>query len=439
MANDLMRPPPRAVLSAARGTVTDLVSPTLAGVWQDLRRPRARSASAAVPRTSFDPRLPENIADPYVALVRLREHPVVVNEELGVWMMSRHQDVHAAARDNETFTSRDGIVLRSFALKTVVFADPPDHTRLRKIAVPLFTKRSVRDLESDISDLAASGIASLHSGEVVDMVRSLTIPLPINVIATMLGIPQDQWRGFRIVSEHFSGGLGPSTAAEMIGLIGSAVPAYVRFRSFIDAEMRSRAVEPAKDLITRFQQAEAAGELSDSEAFIYALILLVAGNETTTNLLGILLMKLAQDPDLFAELQADRSLVPGAIEEALRWGSPVQWVTRTLTADREVGGTVIPQGGRVMLFYSGANRDPAKFEDPDVFDVRRDTNGHIAFGHGLHFCLGAHLARLEVVTAINRLLDEFDGLELAGPVRWSTTPSLRGPVSLPIRVRGAVS
>jgi cytochrome P450 len=435
MANDLMRPPPRAALSAVRGTVADLVTPALAGVWQDLRRPRARSASAAVPRTSFDPRRPENIADPHAALARLREHPVVVNEDLDVWMMSRHRDVHAATRDNETFTSREGVVLRSFALKTVVFVDPPDHTRLRKIAVPLFTKRAVRDLERDIAELAADGIAPLRSGEVVDMVRSLTIPLPINVIAAMLGIPRDQWPGFRAVSEQFSGILGPSTAAEMIGLMGSAVPAYVRFRSFIEAEMRSRAVEPAQDLITRFQQAEAAGELSDSEAFIYALLLLIAGNETTTSLLGILLMKLAQEPRLFAELKADRSLVPGAVEEALRWGSPIQWVTRTLTTDHEIGGAVIPQGGRVMLFYSGANRDPARFDDPDRFDVRRDTSGHVAFGHGLHFCLGAHLARLEAITAVNRLLGEADGLELAGPVSWSTTPSLSGPVSLPIRIR----
>ena len=112
-------------------------------------------------------------------------------------------------------------------------------------------------------------------------------------------------------------------------------------------------------------------------------------------------------------------------------------MTRTLNADHEIGGSVIPQGGRVMLFYSGANRDPAKFDDPDRFDVHRDTTGHVGFGHGLHFCLGAHLARLEVITAINRLLDEVDGVELAGPVRWSTSPSLRGPVSLPIRARRA--
>ena len=171
------------------------------------------------------------------------------------------------------------------------------------------------------------------------------------------------------------------------------------------------------------------------ESFLYSLILLVAGNETTTNLLGMLLMHLARDPELFEELKADRTLVPRAVEETARWGSPVQWVTRVATAPYEVGGTVIPAGGKVVLFYASANRDPRKFSDPDRLDIHRDTTGHLAFGHGLHFCLGAHLARLETITAVNHLLDEVDGLELAGPVRWGTTPSLQGPASLPVRIR----
>jgi cytochrome P450 len=178
----------------------------------------------------------------------------------------------------------------------------------------------------------------------------------------------------------------------------------------------------------------AAGDLSDHEAFLYVLVLLVAGNETTTNLLGVLLVQLAQDPELFADLKADRSLLPAAVEETARWGSPVQWVTRTATTDYRVEDVVIPRGAKTLVFYASANRDPAKFGDPDRFDIHRNTTGHLAFGHGLHFCLGAHLARLEAVTAIDCLLDEVDGLELAGPVRWSTTPSLRGPISVPLRL-----
>lgn len=434
MANDLMRPPPAAVLSAIRGTVGELIAPTLVGAYRDLRRPNA-SAFAGFPVMEFDPTLPESIADPYPVLQRIREHPVVVNRKLGVWMLARHEEVHDAARDNLTFSSIDGIVLRSFPVKAVVFADPPDHTRLRKAAVPMFTKRAVRDLATGIGALAAEGIAPLRGGGVVDLVRTLTVPLPINVIATMLGIPPDQWPAFRSISDHFAQAFSARTVAEMLNQIGGGLPAYVRFRSFIEAEMRSRAAQPADDLITRLQQAEADGELSDAEAFLYALLLLVAGNETTTNLLGILLMKLAQDRDLFEELKADRGLIPAAVEEACRWGSPVQWVTRTLNADHHIGGGAIPRGGRVILFLAGANRDPAKFADPDRFDIHRDTTGHLGFGHGLHFCLGAHLARLEVITAVGHLLDAVDGLELAGPVRWGTTPSLQGPVSLPVRAR----
>lgn len=424
-----------ALLSAARGSVTDLLKPAAAGAYRDLRRPKSRAASETVPRTSFDPTLPDSIADPYPALAALREHPVVVNEELGVWMMGRYLDVHAAARDSETFSSTDGILLRSFGASAVVFAQPPDHTRLRRVASPMFNKRAVADLTSGIRALAAAGIAPLRTGEVVDLVQSLTIPMPINVIATMLGIPHRRWADFRSMSEHFAGIFGPRTTTEIMRVLGTGLPAYIRFRALIAAEMSRRAVRPTGDLLTRLHDARAADDLSETEAFVYAFLLLVAGNETTTNLLGMLLLRMAEDPDLFAALKADRSLVPAAVEETARWGSPVQWVGRTLTKDHHVGGTVIPRGARTLLLYSSANRDPEKFANPDVFDIHRDTTGHLAFGHGLHFCLGAHLARREVSIAVEELLEQADGMEIAGPVRWATTPSLQGPASLPVRLR----
>jgi cytochrome P450 len=146
-------------------------------------------------------------------------------------------------------------------------------------------------------------------------------------------------------------------------------------------------------------------------------------------------LKLAENPDFFAELKADRTLLPAAIEETARWGSPVQWVSRALATDHRIGETVIPQGARTLLFYASANRDPDKFTDPDRYDIHRDTTGHLAFGHRLHFCLGAHLARLEVATAVDQLLDQIDGIELAGPVKWATTLALQGPASLPVKIR----
>lgn len=435
MPSDVIRPSPAALLAATRGSVTDLLKPAATGAYRDLRRPKSRTAPVTVPRTTFDPTLSANIANPYPALAQIREHPVVVNEELGVWMLGRYEDVHAAARDSAAFSSTDGILLRSFGASAVVFAQPPDHTRLRRVAAPMFNKRAVADLTSGVRELADAGIAPLGAGDVVDLVQSLTIPMPINVIAQMLGIPRGKWAEFRSMSEHFAGIFGPRTTAEIVRVIGTGLPAYVRFRTLIAAEMNKRAVEPTDDLLTRFQTAREAGELSDTEAFVYAFLLLVAGNETTTNLLGMLLLRMAEDHNLFAELKADRSLIPAAVEETARWGSPVQWVSRTLTTAHRIGGTVIPRGARTLLFYSSANRDPEKFPNPHTFDIHRNTTGHLAFGHGLHFCLGAHLARLEVALAVEQLLETVDGIELAGPVKWATTPSLQGPASLPVRLR----
>jgi cytochrome P450 len=434
MATDLLRPAPRALVSAARSSVADLWRPVAAGGYRDLRRPRPNSAPASVPRTTYDPTLARHIADPYPELRRLREHPVTVNERLGVWMLGRYDDVHTIVRDSASFTSKDGIMLRSFVASMVIFTDPPDHTRLRHIVAPLFNKRAVQAWQGDIQALARAAVTGLRTGDVVDMVPALTVPMPINVIAQILGIPREQWPAFRSVSERFAQMFSPRSLPEIVRLMGSAMQAYLRLRSFADAELRARAANPADDLLTRLQAAMAAGDLSDHEAFLYVLVLLVAGNETTTNLLGVLLVQLAQDPELFADLKADRSLLPAAVEETARWGSPVQWVTRTATTDYRVEDVVIPRGAKTLVFYASANRDPAKFGDPDRFDIHRNTTGHLAFGHGLHFCLGAHLARLEAVTAIDCLLDEVDGLELAGPVRWSTTPSLRGPISVPLRL-----
>ena len=435
MPTDLLRPPPRAIAAAARSSLTDLWRPVATGAYRDIRRPRPQAAPKDLPRTIFDPTLPDNIANPHPAFERIREHPVVVNERLGVWMLGRYEDVHAAARNSDVLSSRDGVSLRGFGPSVVLIADPPDHTRLRHVAAPVFTKRSVNQLTSDIQQLAGECVAALRSGDAVDLVAALTIPMPINVIAAILGVPREHWPTFRAVSDRFAQLFAPRSLVEVTRVLGSSLQGYFQMRTFMDAEMRRRRADPADDLLTRLEVARATGELSDSEAFLYSLILLVAGNETTTNLLGMLLMHLARDPELFEELKADRSLVPRAVEETARWGSPVQWVTRVATAPYEVGGTVIPAGGKVVLFYASANRDPRKFSDPDRLDIHRDTTGHLAFGHGLHFCLGAHLARLETVTAVNHLLDEVDGLELAGPVRWGTTPSLQGPASLPVRIR----
>lgn len=437
MATDMLRPAPRTIAAVARTAVTELGGLLVSGTYRDLRRPRARRAPASVRRTTFDPTLPASIADPYPAFDQMRRHPVTINEDLDVWMLARYADVHAAARDNQTFSSASGIMLRSTPGPAMILTDPPDHERLRKVTQAMFSKKAVASVTGEIRALAADGVGQLRRGEVVDMVPALTIPLPVNVIAHLLGIPRDQWPQFRSVSDAFAEIFSPRSVGEILALLRSALPAYIGYRSFIAAELRRRVGRSGAAVLDRLAAAVDTGEISDEEAFFYAVLILVAGNETTTNLMGMLLMRLAEDRELFAELRADRSLLPAAVEETARWGSPVQWVARTTTADAPIGDTVIPRGARVVLFYASANRDPERFENPDRFDIHRKTTGHVAFGHGIHFCLGAHLARLEVVTAIDHLLDEVDGLELAGPVRWGTTPSLQGPVSVPVRARRA--
>ncbi|MGB3476050.1 MAG: cytochrome P450 [Mycobacterium sp.] len=435
MPSDLLHPPPRAIAAAARTAIFDLGRPIAVGTYRDVRRPRARLAPDSVPRTDFDPTLPESIADPHPDFERIRQHPVVVNERLGVWMLGRHDDVHAAARDPRTFSSASGITLRSTPGPAMITSDPPDHERLRRITQPMFSKKTVACLTDEIRALADAGVRELHRGQIIDMVPALTIPLPINVIAQLLGVPREQWTQFRAVSERWAQIFSPRSLPEILRLLSSSVAAYVQLRSFVAAELRRRAGHSGAELLDRLRAAVDDGEITEQEAFYYTLLVLVAGNETTTNLLGMTLIRIAQDPELFAELRADRSLLPAMVEETARWGSPVQWVTRMTTAPYEIGDVTIPRGARVVLLYASANRDPRRFADPDRFDIHRSTAGHLAFGHGIHFCLGAHLARLEVVTAVDHLLDEVDGLELAGPVRWATTPSLQGPVSVPLRVR----
>lgn len=434
---NLAHPPALALTSSMWATIPELIRPLVLGAGRDLRRPRARRASASVPRTDFDPTLPDNIANPHPHFAQLRQHPVVVNERLNSWMLARYRDVQAAARESTVLSSANGIFLRSTPITSMITTDPPLHDQMRRVLQPAFSRTRVAVWTDVARSLADEGISRLKRGEVVDMVPALTIPLPISVIAHILGVPSDEWPAFRAISDRFAEIFSPRTAAEVAQMFGGALKAYVQYRSYIVAELRHRVGNDPTEILDELSAQVQRGEITEPQAFFNMVLLLVAGNETTTNLMGMLLMQLAKDPELFEELRADRSLLPAAIEETTRWGSPVQWVARVATEPYPIGDTVIPQGGRVVLFWGSANRDPEKYPDPDRFDIHRSTAGHLGFGHGIHFCLGAHLARLEVMTAINHLLDEVDGLELAGPVRWATTPSLQGPASLPIRVRKA--
>ncbi|OBG86346.1 cytochrome [Mycobacterium sp. E802] len=415
-------------------TVRDSGTMIARGLLADLRRTRVRRAGPRVARTVFDPTAPENIVNPYPQLAQLREQPVAVNERLNVWMLARHADVLAAARAHDALSSADGILLRSMPLPGVVSSDEPDHTRLRRITAPSFTPGAVRGLEAILGELVEPSVAALMRGEPIDAVDALTVPLPVSAIALILGVESSRRGEFLKYSEDFRSVFAVSSLAEVARSTGRALPGMLAMRALIIDELDRRIASPTDDVFGRVRQALDEGDMSMLEALTATLILLVAGSETTTNLLGILLIQLATNPELFDRLREDRDLIPAATEEALRWGSPVQWVARTALRAYQVGEHTIPARSRVVLFYAGANRDPAQFDRPDEFDIDRGSAGHVTFGHGAHFCMGAHLARLEVRVALNKILDQARGLRLAGPVVWTTTPSLSGPTSVPIRV-----
>ncbi len=413
-------------------TVRETVRMIATGAYQDMRRPPTRRAAPTVARTTFDPTSPTAIVNPFPDLARLREHPVHVNEKLNIWMLARHEDVTAAARAHDTLSSASGILMRSAPLQTVVTTDNPDHERLRRITAPAFTPSAIRRLESALGEFVVPGVDALQRANVVDMVPALTVPLPVSAIAVLLGVDRSRWQDFRVWSHDVTTLFGARSLTDVAMITGRAMPNIWSLRGLILDELRQRRAGDT-DILGRLRDALAAGEMTAAEALAAAMLLLVAGNETTTNLLGMLLVQLARDPELYARLRAERGLIPAAIEETLRWGSPVQWVARTTLTPHEVAGTVIPARSRVVLFYAGANRDPHRFDDPDRFDVDRKAIGHTGFGHSMHFCMGAHLARLEVTVALNALFDRFSRLELAGPVTWTTTPSLSGPTSVPLR------
>lgn len=419
---------------ALAGAVRDSGAMIGRGVFRDLRREPARGVDPAIARTEFDPTAPESIVDPYGDLAQLRRHRVAVNERLNVWMLARYDDVQAGARAHDALSSSSGILLRSAPLPGVVSTDEPDHTRLRRVTAPAFTPAAVRSLQAALAQFVEPGVRSMQQGDPVDVVSALTRPLPVAAIAMMLGIDRQHWGEFSRYSDDFTGLFASRTLFEVAGSTARAVPGMFAVRRLIMAEIDRR--QPGdEDVLGRVKMALDGGDMSMFEALIAATILLVAGSETTTNLLGILLVQLARDPELYDRLRADRELIPAAIEEALRWGSPVQWVARTTLTPYRVGFAVIPPRSRVVLFYAGANRDPDRFERPDDFDVDRGANRHLTFGHGAHYCMGAHLARLEVQVALNQIFDAVTRLELAGPVIWTTTPSLSGPTSIPVRVR----
>jgi pimeloyl-[acyl-carrier protein] synthase len=387
-----------------------------------------------------DPFDPAIHPDPYPTYRRLRElDPVHWSLPHGVWFLTRHADCDALLRDRRFSAERERTLQAGRAgarnrpvYRSMLFLDPPDHTRLRTLVSKAFTPRMVEALRPRIRSIAAELLDRAAATDEFDLVSAFAYPLPVTVIAEMLGVPVEDHARFQEWSAILAQNLDPMDAtatadADQVHDARAALFAY------LGAIVEQRRREPRDDLITALVAVEERGDvLSLTELLMMCNLLLIAGHETTVNLIGNGVLALLQHPDRLERLRAQPDLAPSAIEELLRYASPVQFTARVALEDVRIDGHPIRAGQPVVAMLAAANRDPAVFADPDRLDLERDPNPHLAFGRGIHHCLGAPLARLEGQIAISLLLERFPRLRLAGEPVLRPNLVLRGLERLPV-------
>jgi cholest-4-en-3-one 26-monooxygenase len=371
--------------------------------------------------------------DPFPDLARLRaEAPVAHHAETGAWVFTRHADVVAASRDPGTYCSGKGILLMEIGADydsppTMMHTDPPDHTRYRKLVQPAFAPSVMRRLDEVICERASRAVAGLPAGEPVDVVGELAVPFPLRVISDLLGIPEDDWPRFFEWSEAAIPGATDWPEERIAELMGEMV-------TYLLSTAAARRSDPHDDVISLLANVEMDGDtLDDTELAMFLVQLLVAGNETTRNALAGGLVAFSERPDQWARLRAEPALVGTAVDEVLRWTTPVVYFMRTTTREVTVGDVTLPPGSPVVLHYLAANRDEAEFgPTAGEFDITRDPNHHVAFGSGPHFCLGAALARIELRAMLDALASRFATVERAGTVERSMSLVIAGVRSAPL-------
>ncbi len=341
------------------------------------------------------------------------EHPVW-RDRYGMWHVFRHDDVEAVLRDTRTFssdTARLAPVARKISRGMLTQLDPPEHRALRRLVSATFTPRTVADLEPRIRSL--TGELLDRAGDRYDLVDALAFPLPVIVIAELLGLPADDRALFRSWADRlFSMQVDDPTDPELGPKVDAAM---ADITDYLTRACRARRAAPGDDLISKLVTTEVDGRaLDDEEASNFSMLLLLAGHITTTVLLGNAVRTFDEHPGTWDELRADPGLIPGAIEEVLRFRSPFVQVGRATTVPARIGDTDVPADAFVLPWVLSANRDPRAHRDPDRFDIRRGLGGgaQLAFGHGVHFCLGAPLARLEGRVALEELTRRYRRLDV---------------------------
>lgn len=398
------------------------------------RRLGYRGWTGAV-NTDYDPLDPATAAQPFEAYAQLhRSDRVHYNPRRATWILHRLEDVRAALRDTEQVTSSHGVTRIRMAADLVVVTDGEEHNRLRKQVQPAFTKRALDSWQTIVNDLAAELVDTLIAEPGSDVVARLAIPMPLRLIAAILGVPERDIDDFRRWSENSVKLIDFTPTPTGVLNTAKSVRAAMALRRYFLEHLATGELKGSDTVLGRLHEHNTDGTLTDDQLFYIAILLLIAGNETTTNLLGGLFDTFARHPDQYDMIRANPDLIPMAVEEQLRYGSPIQNLYRYTRAPYRVGEVTIPSGARLLLSFGAANRDPSAFEDPDTYRADRNPRAHVAFGYGAHMCLGAPLARMEAVAVLRELVNRVSRISATAPTTWSTNSSLRGPVHLPVQL-----
>jgi len=392
----------------------------------------------------------ESLQNPYPMYARMHEegplHYVEAGNKWGVWAIFSHAECASIAKDPRLSAKRAQQMLLALPISRqaefselarmfglwLIFMDPPEHTRLRKLLNKGFSAGAVEGLRPQVEAIVDQMLKPFQPGSEVDLMRELANPMPVRIILEMLGIPQELGDTFVDWSRAIAAFRGnPNRGVEEAQAAQDALIALTEFFRKTVAERRRN---KGSDLVSLLIDIEEEGEvLTEEELYAQCIALLFAGHETTRNLIGNGMYTLLQNPEQTAELREKSEMVRSAVEELLRYESPVQFTARVLKEDMEVCGQPIRKGWTVLCMLGAANRDPKQFDEPNRLDLKRLNNQHLAFSAGLHFCIGAQLARLEGQVALRNLVQRFPNMKLAGPrPEWASTFGLRGLKSLPV-------
>jgi cytochrome P450 len=410
----------------------------------------------AADRPVFDPFDPLWASDPFSVYAELRERAPIHRNDLGFWVVARHADCLALLRDRRVSSDSlnvdvervsagfrtpsapdDPVTAAMQELRPFLFRDPPDHTRLRGLVSKAFTPKVVESMRAGTEEVVDQLLDAAMQADRVDLLDTFAYPLPVRVICDLLGVPLDDQDRFKAWSDALARGLDPDflLAQEVIDARGEAL---LQFSQYFFELLAERRRHPGDDLLSGLVQVEEEGTvLSEAELLSTCILLLVAGHETTVNLISGGTLALLEHPDQLVRFRDDPAVQRSAIEEMLRYVSPVQLTGRVMLEDLELEGVTFRAGDFAMLLIASGNHDPAQFEEPERFDVTRTPNNHLGFGFGIHHCLGAPLARMEAQVALGALVRRAPDLALATDrVTYKHNIVLRGMESLPVSMRG---